>query len=199
MKPWVKKLIIAYIIAKGAITDGFCYYHRDKIADYCNSYFGKQETKQEQTIRKDEIQRIPIQKTLESAVEHYVTRVIDGDTLNLDDGRRIRLLGINASELRKKGVGKEFYADEAKQKLEELVRGEKVIIELDETDNNKKDKDKYERTLGYVIVNGQNTSIILLKDGYARKFMHERLKYRAEIEKTEQEAREARKGIWAKE
>lgn len=178
----LKKILIFALLAQPFLFYGSC----------IGYYVSNNKNEQKPTVQ--------ITKTLDDkAGEYYVARVIDGDTLDLNDGRRVRLLGIDTPELRKKGVGKEFYADEARKRLEELICNKKINVEYDITDNNKQDRDKYGRTLAYVIANGQNTSIMLLKEGYARKFMHENLKYRAEIEKAEQEAREARKGIWARE
>jgi endonuclease YncB( thermonuclease family) len=85
---------------------------------------------------------------LEQGVEeHYIKRVIDGDTLVLDDGRHVRLLGINAPELKKKGQKHpERFAVEASDRLGHLVCGErKVKLEYDLQDKNKEDKDKFGR------------------------------------------------------
>jgi endonuclease YncB( thermonuclease family) len=137
---------------------------------------------------------------LEQGVEeHYVRRVIDGDTLVLDDGRHVRLLGINAPELKRKGQKQaDRLAIEASERLEHLVCGErKVKLEYDLQDKNKEDKDKFGRTLGYVIANGENTSIILVREGYAKAFMYKGLKYQKEILEAEEDAKRVRRGIWA--
>lgn len=140
--------------------------------------------------------------TLEQGIEeHYVKRVIDGDTLVLDDERHVRLLGINTPELRKKGrQGAEEYAVEASDRLSRLVGGNKKIkLEYDLTDKNKEDKDRFGRTLGYIIADGENTSIILTREGFARAFMYKDLKYRKEILEAEEEAKSAGRRIWARE
>lgn len=137
---------------------------------------------------------------LEQGVEeHYVRRVIDGDTLVLDDGRHVRLLGINAPELKRKGQKHpERMAIEASNRLENLVCGErKIKLEYDLQDKNKEDKDKFGRTLGYIIANGENTSIILVREGYAKAFMYKGLKYQKEILEAEEDAKRVGRGIWA--
>ena len=57
--------------------------------------------------------------------EARVVRVIDGDTLELQDGRIVRLLGVNAPER------DESYYLESKERLIELVFGKKVFLEYD--------------------------------------------------------------------
>lgn len=50
-----------------------------------------------------------------------VVRVVDGDTLRLIDGRRIRLIGIDAPELGRAGRSDEPFAVAARRRLEKLV------------------------------------------------------------------------------
>ena len=133
--------------------------------------------------------------------EHYVRRVVDGDTIILDDGRYVRLLGIDTPEMRKKGQKHaDRFAIESSDRLENLVSGDrKIKLEYDLQDKNKEDKDRFGRTLGYIIADGKNTSIILVREGYAKAFMHGGLKYQKEILEAEEEARRIGRGIWAKE
>jgi endonuclease YncB( thermonuclease family) len=129
---------------------------------------------------------------------NYATRVIDGDTLVINDGRHVRLLGINAPEIRKRGIsGGEPYALEAKTRLEELVNGKKVRIEYDFNDANKTDKDKYGRTLAYIIVDGEDAGVTLVRGGYVRAYMYKGLTRKNQILEAEQEARQEERGIWA--
>ncbi|MBW2984964.1 thermonuclease family protein, partial [Candidatus Woesearchaeota archaeon] len=60
---------------------------------------------------------------------HNVVRVIDGDTLVLENGEKVRLIGIDAPEKR----GDEPLNAEAAEKLEGLVLGVPVRIERDQT------------------------------------------------------------------
>ena len=50
-----------------------------------------------------------------------VRQVIDGDTLRLQDGRSVRLIGINAPEIGRKGQSDEPYAVAARRRLQALV------------------------------------------------------------------------------
>jgi len=80
---------------------------------------------------------------LYSEREAVVARVIGGDTIELKGGKRVRLLGIDATE---KG---QYYHDEAANRLKQLVEGKKVVLEKDVTD-----RDRYGRLLRYVYVDG---------------------------------------------
>jgi len=115
-----------------------------------------------------------------------VTRVIDGDTVELATGVRIRLVCIDAPE-----TG-QLHADEAKERLEELVLGKEVELEPDKTD-----KDKYGRTLRYIWVDGGLASEALIEEGLAKSYHYPPdLKY-CDIMDAAQEAAQSKKlGIW---
>jgi len=68
-----------------------------------------------------------------------VTEVIDGDTIELDSGQTIRLLGINAPNRGEKGYQK------AKEYLTDLIDTEEIFLEYDSYQD-----DKYGRLLAYV-------------------------------------------------
>ena len=115
-----------------------------------------------------------------------VVNVIDGDTLDLDNGERIRLSGINTPE-----TG-ECYYSEAKSKLRELALNKEVFLEKDRTNI-----DKYGRKLRYVysdvFVNG-----VLVSEGYAKvydKYKDDTKKY-SELKKLEKNAVENNLGVW---
>lgn len=115
-----------------------------------------------------------------------VARVVDGDTLQLESGERVRLLGINAPE---RG---QFYFEEATSRLEELVEGKKVKLEKDI-----EGKDRYGRLLRYVFLKGQNINVKLIREGYAHVYViPPNVKYEEELRKAEEEAKAKGKGIW---
>lgn len=91
-----------------------------------------------------------------------VTRIIDGDTLEIKVGlwsgldltTHVRLFGINAPELR------EEKGHAAREKLSSLCLGKSVALKV-------KGRDKYGRTLGSVEVEGLDAAQSLLADGLA--------------------------------
>ena len=75
-----------------------------------------------------------------TTLEHsIVERVIDGDTIVLTCGERVRFIGINAPEIGEPG------ADEATQFVRDMVEGKTVWLESDGND-----RDIYDRLRRYV-------------------------------------------------
>lgn len=113
-----------------------------------------------------------------------VTKVIDGDTVIVEGGASVRLLGIDSDE---KGYP---CFDPAKNRLEELVLSKEVRLEKDQAD-----QDQYKRYLRYLFIDSQNINLELVKEGLAvARFSPENQKYKEEIQKAEQEAKEKKIG-----
>ena len=87
---------------------------------------------------------------------YEVGRIIDGDTFDLADGQRVRLIGIDAPE-----IGNEC-SDEATQALGSLISGQIVYLEMDVSDT-----DSYDRLLRYVFVNDILVNYELVCQGVA--------------------------------
>lgn len=95
--------------------------------------------------------------------DYVVNKVIDGDTVVLDNGETVRYLGIDAPEMGKNKGGPEFFAREATRYNKRLVLLKKVRLEFDE-----EKKDAYGRLLAYVYVKNVFVNAELVKLGYAR-------------------------------
>ena len=107
-----------------------------------------------------------------------VTKVIDGDTVIIEGGVTIRLLGIDADE-------RDYPCYEpAKKRLEELVLNKKVYLEADA-----EDQDQYRRYLRYLILDGDNICVRLVREGLSvARFNPTNIKYRDVITAAEKEA-----------
>ncbi|MEG1042872.1 MAG: thermonuclease family protein [Pseudomonas sp.] len=92
-----------------------------------------------------------------------VSQVVDGDTVRLVDGRSVRLIGINAPEIGRKGRTSEPFAEAARQRLQALVKasgGEVGLVPGVES------RDKYGRTLAHIYGrSGDNFEAQLLSEG----------------------------------
>jgi micrococcal nuclease len=116
-----------------------------------------------------------------------VARVIDGDTIELVDGRRVRYIGINTPER------DQPYYTEASEANRQMVGGIRVGLETDQDS-----VDQYGRTLAYVWANGQMVNLEMVQRGYANIFtVPPNVKYEAEFLAAERGAREAGRGLWA--
>jgi len=121
-----------------------------------------------------------------------VTWVIDGDTIEIETGERVRYLGIDTPETVDPRKPVQCFGLEASEKNKELVEGKMVRLEKDITD-----KDKYGRLLRYAYVNNIFVNLELVKQGFAFSYTYPPdVKYQEKILSAEQEAREANRGLW---
>ncbi len=132
-----------------------------------------------------------------SAVTTYetvaVVRVIDGDTIELDDGRRVRYIGIDTPETVHPEKDIECYGPEATARNRELVEGNTVELQAGEEES-----DRYGRLLRYVHVDGRFVNALLVAEGYAHAspFGEER-RFRQVFAQLEQYSQLRDRGMWA--
>jgi endonuclease YncB( thermonuclease family) len=124
---------------------------------------------------------------------HYVRWVDDGDTIVLDNGLKVRYLGINAPELAHGSQPGEPFGKEALKYNIKLVKGKKVRLE---TDIEK--YDRYGRLLAYVFLkDGTFVNLEMVKAGYAYVlFLNPYLRYASKLLAAQRQAMLARKNIW---
>jgi micrococcal nuclease len=122
-----------------------------------------------------------------------VIQVIDGDTVALADGVRVRVLGIDAPEMERDGQPADFLAHKAKAVLTELTLNRQVGLEYDRLRY-----DHYGRLLAYVFLPGHNmVNTELVRQGLARVyFIAPNMRYQEVLLAAQQEAIEARRGVW---
>lgn len=124
-----------------------------------------------------------------------VRQVVDGDTLRLSDGRSVRMIGINAPEIGRKGRTSEPYAEAARQRLQALVKASDGRVGLVP---GVEGKDKYGRTLAHIYGrDGNNLEATLLSEGLGyRVAVAPNVKLSRCQQQAEQAARAARVGLW---
>jgi micrococcal nuclease len=134
------------------------------------------------------------QEPLFAETSYHVKWVNDGDTIVLQDGRHVRLIGINAPEIQHEDQKAEPYGDKAKSFNMKLVYRKKVRLEFD-----REKKDHYRRLLAYVFLkDGVFVNAKLLTVGYAY-YLHHRpnLKYSSVLLASQREAMRAETGLWS--
>ncbi|HKB88398.1 MAG TPA: thermonuclease family protein [Patescibacteria group bacterium] len=120
-----------------------------------------------------------------------VTRVIDGDTIEIEDGQKVRYIGVDTSEIYPKI---ECYSEEAKKENENLVLGRTVKLEKDVSET-----DKYSRLLRYVYLDNEFINDELVKTGFAKvETVPPDIKYKSEFLESENYAKENKLGLWSK-
>lgn len=124
-----------------------------------------------------------------------VSQVIDGDTLVLKDGARVRLEGIDAPEMEKEGRPAEFLAHKSKAVLNDLTRGQELRLEYDVLRY-----DHYSRLLAYLFRgDGAFINAEMVRLGLAHVYPHPpNLRYQETLLAAQREAMEARRGVWQK-
>jgi len=85
-----------------------------------------------------------------------VTRVVDGDTLELGNGEHVRVVGIDTPEEGQCGY------EAATAHMERLVLGERVRLTISD-----EDRDGYGRLLRYVDVAGRDAGLAQIRAGFA--------------------------------
>lgn len=120
-----------------------------------------------------------------------VARIIDGDTIELVGGERVRYLMVDAPEIG--GAEPECYGVNAVTFNTDLVLGRTVELRDDV-----ECRDRFGRRLAYVSVGGREVNALLVERGYACAYHvppngADRV---AELEALEDGARTARRGLW---
>lgn len=124
-----------------------------------------------------------------------VSYVHDGDTIKLNDGRTVRLIGINAPERARRNLPAEPFSSQATKWLRALLKKNSKIGLQYEAER----FDKYGRTLAHLYLKDMsNVEERLLRAGLATTFIFPPNVENIEcLMKAEHEAQKLRKGIWS--
>jgi len=126
-----------------------------------------------------------------------VVKVIDGDTIKLENGETLRYIGIDTPEIKIKQNGRFAYKPqpfslEAKKLNEKLVKNKIVRIEFDVEKT-----DKYKRLLGYCFVGDTLVNKKLVEEGFAVIYTFPpNVKYVEALVNAQENARKNAKGMW---
>ena len=118
-----------------------------------------------------------------SAVEHRVKRIVDGDTVYMKDGTKVRLHGIDTPER------DQPYGKQATRNLDRLIGGKVFVLE--------KDTDRYGRLVGVIYTpEGVNVNEAMVCNGSARWYSrYARLE--SNLRECQAKAQEEGLGLWA--
>jgi endonuclease YncB( thermonuclease family) len=125
-----------------------------------------------------------------------VRYVHDGDTVHLDDGRKVRLIGINTPELARDNRPEQAYAQQARTFLIGVLSSYENRIALV---YGKERHDRHQRTLAHLFSpGGENIQALLLQQGLAAAITHPpSVSYAECYTRQETFARCAHSGIWS--
>ena len=123
-----------------------------------------------------------------------VTRAVDGDTLLLDGGYRIRLLGVNTPETKHPDRPAEPFGPEASAFTQSLVEHRMITLEFD-----RERLDNYRRILAYVYLeDGTLLNQRLIESGFSPAVVSFPIRSDRKrlFEETERAAQQKQRGIW---
>ena len=133
-----------------------------------------------------------------SATLTKVIRVIDGDTIEIENGQKVRYIGIDTPEIHNPKKPIQCFGQEAYLKNKTLVEGKQIRLEKDVSD-----KDRYGRLLRFIFIQKESTSEAifvndyLVREGFAfAATFPPDVKYSQTFRLAQQEAREKNKGLW---
>ena len=121
-----------------------------------------------------------------------VSKVVDGDTITMSNGEKVRLIQIDTPEL----ASRECYGIQAKSELTKLLNqaGEVALI----SDPNLDAVDKYGRILRYVFVGKTNLNLKMVEIGAAAPYFYlgEKGLYAAQLLSAAKTAQKLKLGMW---
>lgn len=126
-------------------------------------------------------------------VLHLVTKVIDGDTIEIESGEKIRFIGINTPETVDPRRKVECFGREASLKTKQLLEGKRVHLEKDINET-----DKFGRLLRYIHLGDLFVNEYLAREGFAYSSSYPPdIKYQTILDLAAEEAKENKRGLWA--
>ena len=124
-----------------------------------------------------------------------VARVVDGDTIKLTTGERVRYIGVDTPELARDGRDAEDFAKQAVQCNRGLLGRGPVKLVFD-----KEMHDRHGRVLAYVFAGDDYQTFVneeLVRRGCAETmFIAPNTKYARPFRELERQARDAGRGLW---
>lgn len=122
-----------------------------------------------------------------------VRKVIDGDTLLLEDGEKVRLIGINTPEVQNRYSQSQPGGEVARDWLQQTLRNPTIWLQYDA-----QQFDKYDRRLAHVFLeSGQYLNALLLEQGLAMlTLIPPNLQYADVLIQAQQAAEKKQLGIW---
>lgn len=125
--------------------------------------------------------------------EGVVTAVIDGDTVVLQTGGKVRYLGVDSPEIGHDAEPADCYGGAAKKTNEKMVLGRRVVLKYGQSET-----DSHGRLLAYVFLqDGTCVNLELLRSGNAFVYRtSEDFQLPAQFMEVQREAIKKRRGLW---
>ena len=127
-----------------------------------------------------------------------VLSVTDGDTIRVDyngTSTPVRLIGVNTPETVDPRKSVECFGQEASNYLKSLLEGKQVTLVADPTQS---DRDKYDRLLRYVYLDGEDINLKIISAGYGYEYTYN-IPYekQTEYKAAQNDASTNERGLWS--
>ncbi len=123
---------------------------------------------------------------------YRVTRVLDGDTIVLDNGETVRLIVADDPEIHQPEIPVQRFGEEATEFLKRVAEGFECTLEYEPNNI----RDQYGRLLAYVFVGDRLANAEIIRRGYAYAYTRFPFRRQAEFIALKREARERQYGLW---
>ena len=131
--------------------------------------------------------------------EATVAKAVDGDTIQLTNGKKVRYIGIDTPETKHPTKGVQCFGREASARNKELVEGKKILMEKDVSET-----DRYGRLLRYIYLPNPQASQeaifvneYLVEQGYAHALTYPPdIKYNQLMLDAQRQAQKENRGLW---
>lgn len=135
-------------------------------------------------------------KDFSGLAPYKILGVVDGGTVYVEingEKKTVRLIGVDTPETAHPSKPVETYGKEASEFTKNLLLGESVYLEFDETTI-----DKYGRVLAYLYraPDGLFCNLEIITTGYGHAYTVYPFKYKEIFQKAEIHARDEKKGLW---
>lgn len=132
-------------------------------------------------------------------VKTRVTEVIDGDTVIIESGERVRYIGVDTPETKHPKKSVQCFGREASRRNTELVEGKEVYLEKDISET-----DRYGRLLRYIYLLNPDApdevimvNEYLIEQGYGTVITYPPdVKYHEQFREAQRLAQEEKRGLW---
>ncbi len=175
-----RSVLCALLLLVAGYADAEVYRSQDKSG---NAIFSDKPTTGAEKVQLDVAYRYKVR----------VRKVVDGDTLLLDGGEKIRLIGINTPEVQSRYRQSQPGGEVARDWLQHTLRNPTVWLQYDA-----QQFDKYDRRLAHVFLeSGQYLNALLLEQGLAMlTLIPPNLLYADVLIQAQHSAEQKKRGIW---
>jgi micrococcal nuclease len=145
-----------------------------------------------ETSKTRKLSKSPLVPRSSTSERAKVVAVLDGDTIVVGGGEKVRYAGLNTPETHHPDKLPEYCGQEAFEANRRLVAGKTVRLEFDA-----RQRDKFGRLLAYVYVDRLFVNAELIRQGYAQVSTYkDNQRYQDEFLRLQETAITARRGMW---